>query len=243
MEEQKMHHEGHETHHAEHQAHGQNIGLKLGPEMSLPKFDTKNMDFQGGFKSVLEIFKLNTTAIEQVAKNEKLNMVALIFLVIGVIVGPLANLILGIKVFNMVFHPSLQDTLITMIAQFVMAALAIFVTTLVATKVFNGKGTFAELFRIVGLASIINVLNILTPILPSLGMLISLVIGVYMLVVEFVSLKTVFKMDPTNTVLTMIVTIIVFVILGAIFAAVGLGAAMNPAASYSSSVSNFRISY
>lgn len=236
-------HEGHPAHHEAHATHtsAHAAGAGLGPEMNIPKFDTKNLDFQGAFNSVLDILKLNQTAIEQVAKNEKLNFVALIFLVIGSVIGPLATKIFGFRIFNVAVYPSLQDTLIGMIVNFVIAALVIFITTLVATRVFNGKGTLSEYFRIMGLAYILNVLTILSSLVPSLAMVISLVVGVWMLVIEFVSLKAVFKMDATNSALTMIVSLIAFVVLGALLASVGLGAAVNSA--QLNSFADYKIGY
>ena len=238
MEENKTPHEGHqhEAHHSTHHAAG---GAGLGPEMNIPKFDTKNLDFQGAFKSVLEILKLNQSAIEQVAKNEKLNFVALIFLIIGSIIGPLATKIFGIRIFNIAVYPSLQDTLVGMVVNFVIAALVIFITTLVATKVFNGKGTLAEYFRIMGLAYILNVLTILGSLLPSLAMVVGLVVGVWMLGIEFVSLKAVFKMDATNSALTMIVSLVVFLVLE-LLASVGVGSAIFCA---DESFSDFKFNY
>jgi len=195
--------------------------------MEMPKIDMKDVDLGGAFKQFLEVIKLNKKAIEGVAGNKKGGAVAAIFLVAGSIAAPLAQLIFGVRFLNVVYRPDVVSILIQAAIAIVIAVLVIFITTIVANKLFKGKGSFADYFQVMGLAYGLNVLMFLGPILPSLAPLISLVVGIWVLIISFYALQSIFKLDNTNAVLTIIVTIVAFFVLGAVVAALGFGAAYN----------------
>ncbi len=218
--------EHHTVHHAAHSA-GNGFNLNLGKEMELPKFDPKDLDYKAGLNVTFDILQLKQPAIEVAAKSEKFNMLALLYLVFGVVASPLAYQIFGMQFLNMRIWPSIGGTITSMIVGVVVAAVALYITTLVATKVFNGKGTFSEFFRVMGLAYLVYVLSVVGVLLPPFAPLIGLIVGVWVLVVEYLTLKTVFGLDSTNAVLTIIVTIVAIVVLGFALAGFGLGTAIS----------------
>lgn len=193
--------------------------------MEIPKIDMKDVDFGGAFKQFLEIIKLNKKAIESVAANVKGGASAAVFLVAGAIAVPLGSLIFGYKFLNVVYRPDIVPVLIQAVLAVVMTGAVIFVTTLVANKLFKGKGSFPEFFRVMGLAYGLNILALLGMAVSSLYPLIALVVGIWVLIIMFYSIQIVFKLDNTNTILTIIVTVVAFVVLSAVIASLGYGAA------------------
>ncbi len=208
----------------------QHKGAKEGskdPSMEIPKIDMKDVDFGGAFKQFVEILKLNKKAIESVAGNAKGGAAAVVFLVAGAIAAPLGSLIFGYKFMNVVYRPEIVHVLIQAVLAAAMAVAVIFVTTIVANKLFKGKGSFADYFRVMGLAYGLNVLVLAGYAVPSLAPLIGLVVGVWGLVITFYALQLIFKLDNTNVILTIIVTIVAMVVLSGIVASLGYGAAYS----------------
>lgn len=197
------------------------------PSMEIPQIDMKDLDFGGAFKQFLEILKLNKKAIESVAGNAKGGAAALIFLVAGAIAAPLGSLIFGYKILNVVYWPDIVAVLIQAVFAAVMAVAVIFVTTVVANKLFKGKGSFADYFRVMGLAYGLNVVILLGYAVPSLAPLLGLVASIWGLVIMFYALQIIFKLDNTNVILTIIVTIVAMVVLSAVVASLGYGAAYS----------------
>lgn len=197
------------------------------PSMEIPKIDMKDVDFGGAFKQLVEILKLNKKAIESVASNVKGGAAAAVFLVAGAVAAPLGSLIFGYKFMNVVYRPEIGHVLVQLVFAVVMAVAVIFVTTLVANKLFKGKGAFADYFRVMGLAYGLNVVVLLGYAVPSLAPLLGLVVGIWGLVIMFFALQIVFKLDNTNTILTIIVTIVAMMILATLVASLGYGAAYS----------------
>jgi len=186
------------------------------PAMEMPKIDMKDVNVGNAFQQFVSIMKLDKKAIEAVAKNEKGGAVAGLFLLVGAIAGPLAGWLFGTRLGPIVVRSQLSEMLVGAVFAVVIAALTIFITTLVATRLFKGKGSFAEFFRVMGLVYGAYVLNILGGLVPALSPIIALVVAIWVLVVSYVAIKTVFKLDDTNAVLTIIVTVVAYLILGAL---------------------------
>lgn len=197
--------------------------------MKMPKMDMKDMNVGNAFQQFLGIIRLDKKVIEQVAVNEKGGPAAALFLFVGVALTPLLQAIMGIRVFNTVIRPDMTSTLMTIVGALVAAALGFAVTTLVATKLFKGKGTFPGYFRVVGLAYGLNVLSAVGVLVPGLIALVPLIVGIWGLVVGYTVLKSVFHLDNTNAVLTIIVTVVAMFVIMAVLGALGLTAAINQA--------------
>ncbi len=195
------------------------------PSMEIPKIDMKDVDFGGAFKQLVEVLKLNKKAIESVASNVKGGAAAAIFLVAGAIAAPLGSLLFGYKFMNVVYRPDIVTVLIQAALAVVMTVAVLFITTMVANKLFKGKGSFADYFRVMGLVYGLNVVAFLGVAVPSLTSLVSLIIGIWILVVTFYAIQTIFKLDNTNAILTIIVTVVATIVLGAVIASLGYGVA------------------
>lgn len=209
-----------DEHHSEHKPeHG---GHNSMPE--IPKVDMKSVNadaLKGGFGDVIEILKLNKTAIDKVAHRDSEGItLALVYLTIGGIAPSLGGAILGFTILGTTFRTPIVSALIGAVLAVVISAVALYVTSLVAEKMFHGTGKFPQYFRVMGYASLINVVGFLTMV-P----IISTIASIWVLVVNYMALTIVHKLNSTNAVLTIIVTVLVFIALTAVIASLGLTAA------------------
>lgn len=199
---------------------------KTDPAMEMPKIDLKDVNIGNALQQFISILKLDKKVMEAVAKNEKGGAAAVLFLVVGAVAGPLSGFIFGTRLGPIVVRTELGATLVSAVFGVAVAALTIFITSLVATRLFKGKGTFAEFFRVLGLVYGAYVLNIIGGLLPTLAPIVTLVVAIWVLVVSFVAIKEIFKLDDTNAVLTIIVTVVAYMILialaGSIMLSIGL---------------------
>jgi hypothetical protein len=104
-----------------------------------------------------------------------------------------------------------------------------FVIYLIGTRVYNATATVGEVLRTTGYAQAPGVLNILG-IIPFLGPLVGLVVGIWTLVTSFIAAREALDLDNTKTAITVILGFLAFivisVVLGVIFGvtAAGIGA-------------------
>lgn len=216
-----------EEHHSQHSNHGGDHGGM--PE--IPKVDMKNVNaenLKGGFKDVLAILKLNKPAMEKVAHRESEGIsLALVYLAVGSIAAPLGGALLGYTFFGVTVRTPIVNAIIGAVLAVVMGAVVYYVTSMVAEKLFHGQGKFPQYFRVMGYASLIQVVGFLT-VLPIL----STIAAIWMLVVNYMALTVVHKLNSTNAVLTIIVTVVVFVLLTAVIAGLGLSAVAGMGSSF-----------
>ncbi|HLG25460.1 MAG TPA: Yip1 family protein [Candidatus Gracilibacteria bacterium] len=235
----ESHHEGHEGHTGSHHAASGNP--LSGPEMKMPKMDMKDLNVGGAFQKFLGLLKLDKKVIEEVANDEKGGVSAALFLLVGVVAGPLVGWLVGVRVLGVTVRVDLGVMLGQVVFALVISVLTIFITTLVANKLFKGHGTFAQYFRVMGLANGLGVVNVVGSLMFSLAMIAGLVAGLWMLAIGFTAIKAVFKLDDTNAVLTIIVTVVAYVVLGAVVSALGFAGAT--AGLSSSSLSGVSLTY
>jgi len=225
MTEEKKPHEGHTTHpsHPSHQA--SNNPLKGLPE--IPKVDFKGVTpdkVKGGFMDVLEILKLNKPKIDAVGAKESEGItMALIYLAIGAIGAPLGGAIIGYTFMRVTVRTPIFSALIGWVIATVLAFAGFYITNIVAERLFKGKGTFPQYFRVMGYASLASLLGFIT-IIPIVGSLAGLWVS---LVINYFALKQIHKLDNTNAILAMIVSFVITILLGFIVASVGLSAVMG----------------
>lgn len=209
-----------DEHHTEHSEHKPAHGSM--PE--IPKVDMKNVNadaLKGGFGDIIEILKLNKAAIEKVAHRDAEGIsLALVYLAVGAIAPSLGGAVLGYTILGTTFRTPIVNALIGAVLAIVISAVALYVTSMVAEKMFHGTGKFPQYFRVMGYASLINIVGFLTmvPILSTIA-------AIWVLVVNYMALTIVHKLNSTNAVLTIIVTIVVFIALTAVIASLGLTAA------------------
>lgn len=224
MTEETKHHETH-TQHTSHPSHTSHSSpLKDLPP--IPKVDLKGVTpdaLKGGLMDVVEILKLNKTKIDAVAGRDSEGVtMALIYLAIGSFGAPLGGAIFGYNVLGVTFRTPILNALIGGVIATVMGALVVYITSLVAERLFKGKGKFPQFFRVMGYAYLVSLLGIVTMV-PFLGSL----AGIWVLVVDFIALQQVHKLDTTNAILTIIVTIVAFVVLSFLVASLGMSAMMG----------------
>lgn len=192
----------------------------------IPKVDLKSVNvaaLKGGFGDVLEILKLNQSRIDAVAHRDSEGVtMALVYLVIGALAAPLGGALFGYTVLGTTFRTPIVSALIGAVIAIVISAVTLYITNLVAERMFKGQGKFPQYFRVMGYASLINVVGFLTMV-PFLTMIAS----IWILVINYKTLISVHKLDSTNAVLTIIVTIVAFLLLGFLVATLGLTAAMG----------------
>ena len=212
-----------DDHHSDHKpSHSNSM-----PEM--PKVDMKNVNadaLKGGFGDVINIIKLDKNAMGKVAGRDAEGIsIALVYLAVGAIAASLGGMILGYYG----YHTGIVAGIVGAVLAVVMGFLVYYITSLVAEKMFKGEAKFPQYFRVMGYASLLNVVGFLT-IVPFLSTLAS----IWLLVINYFALTTVHKLNSTNAVLTLIVTIVVFVLLTVLItsllatlglAAIGAGAA------------------
>lgn len=213
---QEHHPEHHTEHKPEHHAEHSHNAM---PE--IPKVDMKNVNadaLKGGFGDILNILKLDKGAMEKVAHRDSEGIsLALVYMAIGAVAMPLGGAILGYSsFFGVTNRNSIVNALITAVLAIVMVAVVLYITSYVAEKMFQGKAKFPQYFRVMGYAYLLNVLGFLT-IVPVLGMLANL----WLLVVNYMVLTTIHKLNSTNAVLTIIVTVVAVIVLGAVIGAFG----------------------
>ena len=247
MTEEKSPHEGHPEHtphtehashaehahqathtHAPHESHATHTPHETGAAhkiiAEIPKVDLKGVTpdaLKGGFTDVIEILKLNKTKIDAVAGRESEGItIALIYLAIGSVASMIGSAIFGYSLGRVVIRTPIVNALIGAVLAVVIAAVVYYITNLVAVNLFKGKGKFSGYFRVMGYASLLNVLGILTMV-SILGSLAGIYVG---LVINFIALKQVHKLDTTNAVLTIIVSAVASAVLVYLLALVGLSA-------------------
>ncbi|MBD3327962.1 hypothetical protein GF340_01515 [Candidatus Peregrinibacteria bacterium] len=187
------------------------------PELQAPKFDFKHLDLKKAFNMFIEILKLNKTEIKKVAGTGKIDTAALIFLLIGAFAGPIGYMVFGYKVFLATVRIGIGNLITQGVFTAIIVVAAMLLITLVATRLFKGKGNFLGIFRVLGLAYGLNVVMFFAALLPSIGGILSLLAGVWMIAVMYVAISEIFSLDATNTILTMLVSIIALMIVSAIF--------------------------
>lgn len=189
----------------------------------VPKVDFKNVNpdsLKGGFGDIIEILKLNKAAMEKVAHRDGEGIsLALVYLAIGALGAPIGGAVLGYTFLGVTVRTPIVNALIGAVLAIVLGALVLYVTSMVAEKMFKGTGKFPQYFRVMGYASLINLIGFVT-IVPVL----STVAAIWLLVVNYMALTTIHKLNSTNAVLTIIVTIVVFIALSAVIGALGLTA-------------------
>ncbi len=170
-------------------------------------------DIVKGMNYFWRIIKLDKKGMEHVAHDHSLNGIAGAFLLGGSFVVALCFYIFGATTFMVNFKPDLGLAFISWIVLIVTCFLEILAASVIALKLFMAKGNFGQFFRVAGIASLFKAFLAIGFIFPLLGSLVQAAVALWSLVVGFVALKTIFKLDTGNTILTMVLTVFVMVFL------------------------------
>lgn len=159
------------------------------------------MDFSNSIKQAIEILKLNKAAIEKVAKDKQATTAGILILIIGGIIGGIASkkwILLSI----------------TPIIVLIFSFIGIGILHLIA-KLFGGKAEFIELYRVLTHASILNWLSIFD-LVPYLKTAIAIITSIWGIVVNFVTIKNIYKISTLKTIFVIIIPILLFIVIMAI---------------------------
>jgi hypothetical protein len=183
------------------------------PPIDLKKVNKKEL--QAGISDVIGILKLDKTRINAVADRESEGInIALVYIFAASVVASVGQVLFMYSNLGSAFGGVLLRALVGGVIMGVMSALVIYVSHMVAARLFKGKSSLPRYFRVMGYASLIGVLGFIS----ALGGLAS----IYLLVVNFMVLQELHKLDTTNAVLVILVTIGVFMVLSYILGMFGL---------------------
>ena len=158
------------------------------------------MDLIKSIKQSIEIIRLHNSVIENVAKHKSATNAGILILILG---GIIAGLMGNESVLLMIFLTPIITLIFSFIGVGVLHGLA---------KLFKGKATFMELYRVLTHASIINWLVVFSNI-PILNMIIPIATGVWGLVVNFTAIKKLYKLSTGKAVLVMVIPMVAAMIL------------------------------
>jgi hypothetical protein len=176
--------------------------------------DPGKFNFGNEIKNAIEIIKLNTKAIHSVATRKTTATAAVLFIVLAT-VAMNVGLYLQFMRFDFI-RPSILSLVINGLIYIAFTFVVIFIYDIVASQFFKGKGKFGELFRVLGYGNFIMILGVV----PMLGGL----AGIWYLVITYKALTEVKKLNPTNSVLTILIAIVIAGILSALLSSlIGYG--------------------
>ncbi|MFA6529218.1 MAG: hypothetical protein WCT46_06835 [Candidatus Gracilibacteria bacterium] len=182
--------------------------------------------FEAWKKEVLcavEIVKLKAGAMTEVASDEKGNVPAGIFILLAAFAMAFQSYLFPVRFMGIVYRPGLDTVIVQAIFYAVCSAVGIFILGLVAEKLFKGKVKPCEFFRVCGYAALLGIVSLL----PMVGML----AGLWMLVVYFMALKNVQKLDDVPAIGALVVAAVAVVVvagvLGAVFGGMMYGGMMG----------------
>lgn len=179
------------------------------------KFDVKKE-----FMNAIEILKLNEKKMQEIATRKTTATSALLFILVGIVAMTIGQYFM----FGSWYRPSMGSVIISMVIQLVGVIVGIFAIDFVATQFFKGKGNFGQLFRVFGYSYILMIPYILLPLAPGLMSVISLVAGIWMLVVMFKAMGVIKKLNAMHTIFTLLIVGVAFAIVMSIMMSVfGIG--------------------
>ncbi len=210
-----------DEHHSDHQTDHKPAHNSM-PE--IPKVDMKNVNvgnLKGGFGDIIEILKLNKAVMAKVAGRDSEGIsLALVYFAVGTIVASLGPAVFGIPLPIVgLIRIGFVSSLIGGVVAAVLGVIGLFLTNWVAESMFKGSGKFPQFFRVLGYASLLRVVEFFT-IIPFL----SLIVGVWLLVILYNTLTEIHKLSSTNAVLTLLVAAVLAIVIGYILTMLGLGA-------------------
>lgn len=191
------------------------------PMASVKNFDPKKMNLSREFGRALSIIKCNEAMFDEVGQDNNATPVAIIFYLLPLILSTIILLIHSVSVGS---YMMFWFQFVAGISQVVSMMFFPWVAPLVSQNVFKGKGEFWSLFRVMGYASVVNLLSIVTTLgfvfggLAGGGLagLIQLVVGIWMLYVAFKIMKRNFGLETGNTIITIIIAAVATAIVSSI---------------------------
>lgn len=148
-------------------------------------------------KQAIEILKLNTNTIADVAKSKKATNAGILLIVIGGFIAGIASksmLVISIM------------PIVAIISSFIGIGILHF-----TAKLFKGKAEFIELYRVLAHANILNWLGIFS-LIPAVATIVAVITSTWGLIVNFVVIKNIYKLSTLRTVFVIIIPLILLII-------------------------------
>jgi len=165
-------------------------------------------------KTAFNVALLKHNVMHSVASDKKKTTFALGILVVAALASGL-----GLKFFGGFFSPSWLMVLSMAIYQVISAIIGIYVLSVVAKSIFKGQAKHDAFFRVMAFGMIVTWLSIFPPL--------SIIGGIWALVVVFVALKVVHKLTTGGAIGALLVSIVamalVMMILSPVMAMLGMG--------------------
>ena len=171
----------------------------------LTKIQMKKDNFKADLMLAKDVALLNHKAMHDAASHKNKTTNAFIVLVIAALISGI-----GLKFFGGFFSPSWGMVISMSIYQIVSSIIGIYVLSVVAKSVFKGHAKHDAFFRVMAFGMIVTWLSII----PAL----SIVGGIWALVVVFTALKVVHKLTTGGAIGALLVTIVAMAIVGMILA-------------------------
>lgn len=176
-------------------------------------------DFKTEFMNAIEILKLNEKKITEISTRKTTATAAFLFVLMGVVAMGLGTYLM----FPAAWRPSVGYLFISMLISLVAFFVAVFAIDFVGSQFFKGKGDFGQLFRVMGYSYILMVPYILLAVAPGLMSIITLVTGVWLLVVGYKAISVVKKLNPTHTIFTILIVGVALAIIYSLLGYFGIG--------------------
>jgi len=171
------------------------------------------MNFQEVILNSIEIVKLNTKTISKVAKDTSVFYWGLLIIAIG---GLLSSMSSPLNPFNI--PAMISGAVFNVVAMFIGVGILF-----VVSKMFAGKGSYMELFRVLSFVSILSWLAVFN-FVPVLGWMVSLAVAIWNIVVMVIVLKGVMKFSTGKAFGVLLV--LLFITLAVVATLVGIIAAV-----------------
>jgi len=159
------------------------------------------IDFANSVKKAIEIVKLNGKVAENVSKDKNATLNGILIIVTGAFL-------------NQVLHLEIITIVSTLIIGIIGYFIVIGITHIVA-RLFGGKAKYIEYFRAESHAAILGWLGILA-IIPFIGVIINIIVGIWGFVVSVIILENVHKLARGKAIIAVLLPIVVLVGLAAI---------------------------
>jgi hypothetical protein len=176
----------------------------------------QQVDQAGLMSRMIRAFKADKTLFEEVEHADNLTQEAYIIVGIGAISTALGAALASLLFLKTGFIAALLIQLIGTIVGYVIWAYA---TYFVGTRMFNGTATPQEMLRVIGYASTPHVAGIVG-IIPGLGFLINLVLGLWGAYLGFLAVRQGLNITTQNAILTIVIRFVIALVATAIVTAV-----------------------
>ena len=159
------------------------------------------MTFGDYVKKGWEIIKLNASVMSDVSKDESAFAMAIAFIALAGV----ATAIGTINIFGIIINP-----IFTVILSFIGYGILHIIALL-----FGGKGTFKQLYSVLGIAALIQWVTVV----PIAGPIVGFVAALWTIVITVVALKVVHTLSTVKAVIVVLIPIIIGIVLMVVLAA------------------------